>query len=145
MATMNVDYERNRNYLLWVFKGCNVPEVKNGCDDMTGTYLAYLYEHGHAEVLKPLMTGLNGYNAAGSEFIGGFLSRLVAKNHADFLNAIRDFPVPEQKEICYFTGLADGGGMSPADLRQARKQLGAMEDSVARRCLQQIEKANRQE
>ena len=143
LALLGVDYERNRDYLLWVFKGCGVPEMKRGCDDMTGEFLAYLYEHGHPEVLKPLMKDGNSYDAAGSEFVGDFLSKLVAESPNDFLDAVRSFPVPTQKKICYFAGSADGGGMAQIGLMKARKKMGAMTDIVARRCLREIEYANK--
>jgi hypothetical protein len=53
LAVLNVDYERNRDYLLWVLRGCDVPEIKNGCDENTGEYLLYLLQHGHPEILAP--------------------------------------------------------------------------------------------
>jgi hypothetical protein len=143
LAVLGVDYERNRDYLIWVLKGCNVPEVVHGCDDMTGEFLAYLYEHGHSEVLTSLMKYGNSYNAAGSEFVGTFLSETVAKSPDIFLDAVRSFPVPTQKKICYFAGLADGGGMAPSNLRIARKALAAKLDDVAARCLREIENANK--
>jgi hypothetical protein len=110
---------------------------------MTGEFLAYLYEHGHSEVLKPLMKDGSSYDAAGSEFVGDFLSKLVAKSPDNFLDAVRSFPIPTQKKICYFAGSADSGGMAASDLRKARKALAAMTDDVAGRCLREIEHANK--
>ena len=143
LAVLGVDYERNRDYLVWVFKGCSVPEVKSGCDDMTGDFLVYLYEHGHSDVLIPLMKYGNNYNAAGSELVGDFLSKLVAKSPDSFLDAVRSFPVPLQKKICNFAGAADGGGMAPSDFKKARKALAAETDDVTGRCLREIVDANR--
>jgi hypothetical protein len=143
LAVLDVNYVQNRDYLVWVLKGCNVPEVTHGCDDMTGEFLAYLYDHGHSEVLTPLMKYGNSYNAAGSEFVGTFLSETVAKSPDNFLDAVRSFPVPTQKKICYFAGLADGGGMAPANLRLVRKVLAARPDDVTARCLREIENANK--
>jgi hypothetical protein len=143
LAVLGVNYERNRDYLIWVLRGCSVPEVTHGCDDMTGDFLAYLYEHGHSEVLAPLMKYGNSYNAAGSEFVGAFLSETVAKSPNNFLDALRTFSVPMQRKICYFAGLADGGGMAPADLRKARKALIARPGDVAGRCLREIDDANK--
>ena len=40
LAVLDVNYEQNRDYLIWVLKGCGVPEIKHGCDDMTGEFLA---------------------------------------------------------------------------------------------------------
>ena len=42
LAVLGADYERHRDYLLWVMKGCEVPEMKHGCNDMTGDYLIFL-------------------------------------------------------------------------------------------------------
>ena len=146
LAVLGADYERNRDYLLWVLKGCEVPEIKHGCDDMTGEYLIYLYEHGHPEILAPLLSSsVKDYSAAGSEGLGAFFSELVAKSPNAFLDAVRSFPASAQRKMCYFAGAADGGGMSPADLRKVRNQLGAMNDEIARRCLRQIEQANKPE
>lgn len=85
----------------------------------------------------------NSYNAAGPEFVGAFLSETVAKSPDSLLDAVRSFAVPTQKKICYFAGLADGGGMVPANLRKARKALAAKPDDVAVRCLREIENANK--
>jgi hypothetical protein len=146
LAVLGADYERNRDYLLWVMKGCEVSEIKHGCNDMTGDYLISLYEHGHPEILAPLLSSsVKDYNAAGSEGLGGFFSELVAKSPNDFLDAVRSFPASTQRKMCYFAGLADGSGMAPADLRKVRKQLGTMNDEIARRCLRQIEQANKPE
>jgi hypothetical protein len=143
LAVLGVDYERNRDYLIWVLRGCSVPEVTHGCDDMTGDFLSYLYEHGHSEVLTSLMKYGNSYNAAGSEFVGTFLSETVAKSPDNFLDALHTFSVPTQRKICYFAGLADGGGMAPSNLRIARKALAASPDDIAARCLREIENANK--
>ena len=144
LAAMGVNYERSRDYLLWVFKGCTTPDMARGCDDMTGEYLAYLYSHGHSEVLRPLLQdGVNNYNAAGAEYLGHFFSQLVGKSPDDFLEAVRSFPVETQNRMCSFTGSADGGGMTPADLKKTREQLSG-KGALARRCLREIERANTQ-
>jgi hypothetical protein len=85
----------------------------------------------------------NSYNAAGSEFVGTFLSETVAKSPDSFLDAVGSLPVPSQKKVCYFAGLADGGGMTPANLRRVRKAVAAKFDDVAARCLREIEDANK--
>lgn len=144
LAVLNVDYDRNRDYLLWVLRGCDVPEIKNGCDDMTGEYLIYLLRHGHREILAPLLdAAIEDYNAAGSEGLGGFFSEFVAASPAEFLDAVRSFPAATQRKMCSFAGSGDGGGMRPSDLRKVQASLGAMHDEVARRCLLQIENANK--
>jgi len=143
LAALGADYERSRDYLLWVLKGCDFPDIRRGCDDMTGEYLIYLCEHGHHEFLGPmLISSIDDYNAAGSEGLGSFFSTFVAKSPNDFLDAVRSFPASTQIKMCTFAGFGDGGGMAPEDLRKVRSQLGRMNDEVARRCLRQIEKAN---
>ena len=139
LALLNEEYEKNRDYLLWVLKGCNFEEGKRNCDDMTPEYLAYLYEHGHPEILAPLMdTATDTHNAAGGEYIGGYLSDLVTKSPDEFLRAVRTLPAGRQKKVCSCAGAADGGGMAPAQLRKVRKELGRRDDPVARRCLDEI-------
>jgi hypothetical protein len=144
LAALDVDYQQNRDYLLWVLSGCDVAEIKNGCNDMTAEYLAYLFEHGHPEILTPLLeAGIKSYNAAGSEFLGGFFSDLIAKSPDEFLRAVRTFPPATQGRMCYLAGTADGGGMAPDNLKKVREELGSMKDQVARRCLRKIEDANK--
>jgi hypothetical protein len=145
LAVLDVDYQRNRDYLIWVLKGCDVPEIKNGCDEMTGGYLVFLLQQGHREILAPLLdASVKDYNAAGSESLGAFFSQLVARSPDEFLDAVRSFPPSTQKKICSFAGSGDGGGMEPSDLKRVRAHLGGMhDDEVARRCLLQIEHANK--
>ena len=144
LAALGADYERNRDFLLWALKGCEDPKITHGCDAFTGQYLSYLYEHGHHEILAPLLaSGVKSNAAESKEYLGAFFSELVAKSPNEFLDAVRHFPVPTQKKMCSFAGYGDGSGMAEADLRKARKQLGAMNDEVARRCLRQIEAANK--
>ena len=146
LAVLNVDYEKNRDYLLWVLRGCKVPSVTRGCDEMTPEYLAYLSNHGHEEILTPLMRdGVDSYSAAGSESFGSFLSEVVTDEPDRFLDALLPLPAPTQKRVCLAAGESDGSGMSPADLKRVNNRLGAMTDPVARRCLSEIEKANEPE
>ncbi len=144
LAALDVEYQQNRDYLLWVLNGCDVPEAKNGCDDMTGEYLAYLFEHGHPEILVPLLgASIKSYNATGSEFLGEFFSDLVTNSPDNFLGAVGRFPRATQEKMCYFAGRADGGGMAMEKLKRVRQELGSLKDQVARRCLRNIEEANK--
>jgi hypothetical protein len=143
LAALEIDYARNRDYLLWVLSGCQAEEIKRGCDDLTPEYLTDLYGRGHPEILAPLLKrGLNSYSAAGSEFLGDFAATVVAKAPSEFIDAIRTFPAATQSKICYFAGTSDGGGMAPSDLDQARKRLSQLSDPIARHCLREIERAN---
>lgn len=146
LAVFGSDYQRNRDYLLWVLKGCEVPEIKHGCNDMTGEYLFYLYEQGHPDILAPLLnSSVKSHSAAGAESLGELFADLVVKSPKDFLGAVRLFPPSTQRKMCYFAGTAGDGGMAPADLKKVRKQLGAMNDETAQRCLREIEEANKPE
>lgn len=146
LAALDVEYNRNRDYLLHVLSGCNYPEIRYGCDDMTGFYLIYLWEHAHPEILAPLLrTGLGSYNAAGSEGLGAFSGELVQKSPESFLDAIGTFPVSTQKRVCLFAGLSDGGGLGAKGLAQARRRLRGIGSEVALRCLKEIEGSNKPE
>jgi len=144
LAALNAEYEQNRDYLLHVLLGCNHPEIRYGCDDMTGFYLIYLWEHGHPEILAPLLrTSIGSYNAAGSEGLGAFFGDLVQKSPEKFLDAVGTFPVSTQKKACSFAGLSDGGGLGAKGLAQARKRLRGIGGEVAFRCLKEIEDSNK--
>jgi hypothetical protein len=144
LAVLDVEYDRNRDYLMHVLSGCNYPDIRYGCDDMTGFYLIYLYEHGHQEILAPLLkTSIGSYNAAGSEGLGGYFGDLVQNSPEKFLEAVSTFPVPTQKKACSFAGSSDGGGLGDRGLAQARKKLRAIGSEVALRCLREIEVANK--
>ncbi len=144
LAALDVEYERNRDYLLHVLLGCNYPEIRYGCDDMTGFYLIYLYEHGHQEILAPLLkTSIGSYNAAGSEGLGAYFGDLVQNSPEKFLEAVSTFSVPTQKKACGFAGSSDGGGLGARELAQARRKLRIVGSDVALRCLREIEAANK--
>jgi hypothetical protein len=144
LAALNVEYDRNRDYLFHVLSGCNYPEIRYNCDESTGYYLIQLYEHGHQGILAPLLkTSLGSCHAAGAEGLGGYFGDLVLKSPEKFLEAVNTFPVPTQKKICGFAGESDGGGLGAEGLAQARKKLRAIGSEVALRCLKEIEIANK--
>ncbi len=145
LAAYDVDYEKNRDYLIHTLRGCTSPSIKFGCNDNTGAFLIALYERGHKELLEPLMLlGKDSYNAALAEGVGAFYSEVLLKHTAEFLSTIRPFPSQTQRRLCELAGTGDGGGMSPADLKRVRKQLGAeREDEVAAKCLRAVEAANK--
>ena len=143
LAAMGVNYERSRDYLLWVFRGCAIVDVARGCDEMTGEYLAYLYSHGHSELLRPLLLDGANTDAGVSEFLGEFYSGVVAKSPNDFLEAIRPFPIETQNKVCWLAGSTDGSGMAPTDLKRVRVQLSG-KGALARRSLREMERANTQ-
>jgi len=150
LAALDAEYDHNRDYLLHVLSGCNYPEIRYDCDDMTGFYLIYLYEHGHPEILAPLLKtsigtgpGVGSYSAAGSEGLGSYFAEQVQKAPERFLGAVSTFPVPTQKKACAFAGSSDGGGLGPKGLAQARRKLRGIGTEVALRCLKEIELANK--
>jgi hypothetical protein len=144
LAALDVEYDRNRDYLIHVLSGCNYPEGRYDCDDVTGDYLIYLYEHGHQEILAPLLkTSIGSYNAAGSEGLGAFFGELVQKSPEKFLEAVGTFALPTQRKACGFAGASDGGGLGAEGLALVRKKLRVIGGEVANRCLKEIEAANR--
>lgn len=144
LATLNVDYVKNRDYLFHVLSGCNYPEIRYDCDDMTGEYLIYLYRHGHTEILAPLLkTSIGSYNAAGSEGLGADFGEMIQKSPESFLQAVSTLPLATQKQVCSFAGSGDGGGLGAKGLSQARRNLHRIGGEVALRCLTQIEVANK--
>ncbi len=144
LAALDEDYERNRDYLLHVMAGCNFPQIRNGCDDMTGFYLIYLWKHGHSEILALLIkTSIGSYNAAGSEGTSGFFAEVVEQSPDKFLEALSTLPVATQKKACGFAGSSGGGGLGAKGLALARKRLKEIDGELALRCLREIEQANR--
>lgn len=144
VAALRVNYIRNRDYLFHVLSGCNYPDIRYGCDDMTGEYLMYLYRHGHSEILAPLMkTSIGSYNSAASEGLGADFGEMIQKFPENFLQAVSTLPQATQKRVCSFAGLGDGGGLGSTGLSQARRNLHRIGGAVALRCLAQIELANK--
>jgi hypothetical protein len=146
LAVLDAEFDRNRDYLLHVLSGCNYPKIRYGCDDMTGFYLIYVWEHGHPEILAHLLrTSIGSYNAAGSEGLGAFFGELVQESPEKFLDAVGTFPPAIQKKACSFAGLSDGGGLGAKGLVQVRKGLRRIGSDVAFRCLKEIEDSNKPE
>ncbi|MGD0294068.1 MAG: hypothetical protein ABSB30_09455 [Terracidiphilus sp.] len=144
LAALDVEYDKNRDYLFHVLSGCNYPEIRYACDESTGYYLIQLYEHGHQEILAPLLkTSIGSYSAAGSEALGEYFGELVLKSPEKFLEAVSTFPVPTQKKACGFAGGTDGGGLGAEGLAQTQKKLRTIGSEVALRCLKEIEIANK--
>jgi hypothetical protein len=146
LAAYGSDYEKNRDYLIHILRGCSSPSIKLGCNDNTGAFLIVLYERGHKELLEPLMlVGKDTNGAALAEEVGDFCSVVLLKSPAEFLDTIRRFPPRTQRQVCELAGAGDGGGMAPADLKRVRKQLTAKSDEVATRCWRGVEASNRPE
>ena len=145
LAALGSDYARNSKYLIGNLRDCAGPSPESNCDaNATGEFLIVLYEHGHQDVLKPLMlTGLGTDNAALQESLGGFLSRVLIASPEVFLDAIRPLTAKTQRRVCDLTGRTDGGGMSPADLQLVRHKLNPIHDELAENCLRAVEAANR--
>lgn len=144
LAALHVEYARNRDYLLHILSGCNHPQPRYGCDYLTGQYLIFLCEHGHGEILTPLLkTGIDGYNAAGTEALGAYFGEMVQRFPEGFLQAVSTMRISDQKRACEFAGAGDGGGLGAEGLAQARRNFRRIGGAVARRCLVEIELANK--
>lgn len=146
LAAYNSDYQKNRDYLVHVLRGCATHSVQFGCDEITGAFLEALYQRGHKDVLKPLMLyGKDSYNASLAELLGDFCSRVLANHTDEFLGAIRSMTPKDQRKVCEFAGSADGGGMNPKNLQQVRKNLKRINDDLALRCLRAVELGSKPE
>jgi hypothetical protein len=144
LAAYGSDYEANRDFLIHIFRGCASPTIKYGCDDNTGAFLVALYERGHKELLEPLMSiGKDSYNAATAELLGGFYSETLINNPSEFLAALQKFSPQAQTQLCEAAGASDGGGMTPEDLKRARRQLKERDGPTALSCLRAVEAANK--
>ena len=144
LAAYDSSYEKNRDYLIANLRGCTHPGIKSGCDGNIADYLIVLYEHGHKDVLKPLMlVGKDSFSPVVADKLGSFFSNLVTDGPADFFDTIRPFPPQTQTQLCDLAGISDGGGMSAAQLQQVRQELKARGDDLSLACLETIEAANR--
>ena len=88
LAMLGHNYVQNRDEILHIW-------CKDG-DDGTMTLLMNLYTQGHKELLNPLLTGYNGWNAATSEGLGTFYSDELEKEPGQFLNALASFTPARQ-------------------------------------------------
>ncbi|MBI3651693.1 MAG: hypothetical protein HY231_11805 [Acidobacteria bacterium] len=87
-----------------------------------------------------------------AEGLGSFFADVLRQEPERFLQALLKRPVNEQLHLAWMAGVEDGGGM-PGDTLQAvrvsLKRIVARNHDplakVARRCLAEIEKANKDE
>jgi hypothetical protein len=143
LCVLGGDYNQNRDYLVRELSKCTAQPMKAPCDEDTGAYLINLYRRGHQELLGPLLDAGKTSHAALDEILGSFYSGLITHSATAFVNGIKTRPAPEQKNLCYMAGAADGSGMPPEDLSKARKAFRTMNTPVAKACLEQIERANK--
>jgi hypothetical protein len=101
LATLGYEYQRNRDELLEVLKGCSHEIPTSGCDDMTGDYLMKLYSQGHKELLRPLLAAYPTWNATLQEGLGGFMGDRMAADTREFLGLVSTFPPKSQHRMCY--------------------------------------------
>ena len=138
LATLGYEYQRNRDELLEVLKGCSHEIPTSGCDDMTGDYLMKLYLQGHKELLRPLLAAYPTGNVALQEGLGGFIGDRLAADTREFLAVASTFPPRAQQRICMAAGSEDGGGMPPKDFARVMRNLKAVGGEVAERCEEQV-------
>ena len=146
LAAFDSDYEKNRDFLIHVLRGCTTPSIKFGCDEDVGAFLIVLYERGHKDVLEPMMLlGKDIYSAALAEMLGSFYSDVLSNHPTDFLDTIQRFVPKTQRRLCELAGAGDGGGMAAKDLQRVRRQLKATGDKLALTCLRAVESSNKPE
>ena len=134
LAMLGYDYERNRDELLKVWHGCVVKEDGTECDFMTALALIGLYEHGHKELLRPLLAGCRNSDGALSEALFPFYAEQLERNPRDFLAALASFPRKEQQSICKYAAWEYDDGPDPETLRKVFNRLMKIGGGVADRC-----------
>lgn len=134
LASLDYDYQRNLDELLRAWKSAG--------DDGTMELLIGLYNQGHKELLKPLLAGFSGWNAAASEGLGSFFSDQLQGYPQDFLNALATFPPEKQLYLCTAAGETDGGGMGEGAERKVLANLKRIGGEVAARCARGVRTGN---
>ena len=142
LAVFRYRYEQNRDYLLGLLENCarepeNAPE-DDICDMQLLDEVTNLYWRGDSTLLRPLMQLPASHPATGE--IGTFYADALGRNTADFLGTLPDVPVEKQRTICESAG-ADEFSMNQPAQDRVTERLRAMDDDVAHRCLQELERA----
>ena len=112
-----------------MLRGCGARGIEDACDEDTAALLIALYEAGHRDVLRPLLTAGLHSDGAVSEMLGAFFNSVLRRDPVRFLNTARTLNVSDQKKVCWLAGGTDGGGMSPEDLRETTMGLKRVGDS----------------
>jgi hypothetical protein len=135
LASLGHEYHANRDALLQVWR-------KDG-DDGTMALLIYLYQQGHRELLVPLLSRYDGWNAATTEGLGTFYAEELAKYPADFLADLSTFEPKRQLELCTAAGGTDGSGMPPGMEARVANNLKRIGGEEALRCARGVRTGNR--
>lgn len=142
LALLGHDYALNRDELLKVWHGCVFKEDNTDCNEITALALIGLYEHGHKEILRPLLAGCRNSDGALSEALGPFYADQLEHHPRDFVLVLTAFPPKEQRSICWLAGTEDGGGMSQKEERKVLTNLRAVGGDVANRCARGVRSGN---
>ncbi|MFZ1086866.1 MAG: hypothetical protein WAN35_18025, partial [Terracidiphilus sp.] len=100
LASLDHDYDKNRDELLQVWHHCVIKDFNEDCNEDTAMALIGLYRQGHTELLRPLLAGCRNSDGALSEELYPFYAEQLERNPRDFLAALATFPRKEQQGIC---------------------------------------------
>jgi len=144
LAVFNVDYEKNRNYLLSLLDMClsspDKSSVEDVCDDTKlNKFLVNLYWRGDSGLLTMLLQNADS-KAYVVEESGDFYGDMLDRRTAVLLQNLSRLPVEKQMAVCRLAGKDDFSINSPKEERVA-KQLRAIGGNLAERCLQEAEEA----
>ena len=140
LAIFDVDYTRNRKYLLRLLDWCLTQSGTNpdACDERLLDELANLYWRGDKDLLEPLVQATGSDRNVVDE-IGSFLADLLDRSTPDAIRVLHSLPVEKQEAFCKLAG-EDGFRFDHSRLERAVNHVRAVGDDVAQRCLQEAEK-----
>jgi len=143
LAVFNVEYDKNRDYLLSLQDVCLSSPDKSPleyiCDDTKlHKFLVNLYWRGDSGLLGMLLQNADS-RAYVVEESGYFYGDMLDRRTTVFLQSLSGLPVEKQMTVCRLAGKDDLSMDSPKEERVA-KQLKAIGGDLATRCLQEIEK-----
>jgi hypothetical protein len=141
LAALGSGYCENRDLLVNSLRDCRVP--LHECDEDTAGLLIGLYAQRHHEVLPALLQAGGTSDGALADMLGPFYGEVLIAQPAEFIAGLRHLNVQTRTSVCELTGSGDGGGVSPEDLRAIRQRLKRLDEAVARGCLRDIERSNR--
>jgi len=143
LAVFNIDYEKNREYLLSLLDIClsnpSKAPLDGICDDTKlYKFLANLYWRGDYKLLSTLLQTSDSHADVVDED-GYFYGDLLDRRTAEILRELDSLSTEKQKAVCRLAGKDDLSMDLPKEERVS-KQLKAIGGESATCCLQEIEK-----
>jgi hypothetical protein len=143
LAVFRVEADRNRGYLLELFRTClsrpkNSPE-DDVCNSRLLEYLTNLYERGDEGLLAPLLQAAESREDVIDD-IGRFYAEMLDEKPSILLSGLQDLPLEKQQFVCKSAG-ADELRFDQPELDRVTKNLLAVNSDAARRCLNELKLA----